>query len=281
MLYIIHINTNDTKGITSYTGFDTCSDSSMELTTAELAHIIKNTNIQVINASIQNDKIELKNWQNGISTYISSGSNSKSIGPKYTLLAEKENSMYKIVTYFGSVADISETDLNSIASSYGIANYKSKMQAIDIYKIKTNKEFIKSIESKYNTFIAKTALLGIGDTVFEYEIENQEVRLVNYIGSNRDVILPSFIASIKQNASSLSDIKTIKINTGLKVIGPKAFVAEELFGAIEKIEVYETVELICNRVFMDNSRLIKANGTIDTNRVILRNSKTIILGRKY
>ena len=279
MLYIISIAKYSDKEHTRYLALDTISDSVSALQLDELKNILLNSNIQVINARLQKDKLIIKTWSNNITTFDNTKMTSACNGAKYILLASKEDGMYKIVDHHGEVSTICGTSLADIAKYKGIANCSTKMKTEDTYKIIKDEEFEVSIKLKYEAFIAKTRILSIGDISFKYDIENQEVRLVQYTGSSTDVVLPSFITSIKQNAFYKSNIKTIKLNEGLKVIGTRAFVTKEADGLLERIEIPESVELICNKAFVNNSKIVKTNGRLHADRFKLRSSKTIVLGQ--
>ena len=62
MLYIIGTVHDNTNNINIYRGFDTYSDSYMELSPDNLRDAILNNKMQIVNATIQNGNIALKDW---------------------------------------------------------------------------------------------------------------------------------------------------------------------------------------------------------------------------
>ena len=274
LIYIITISKHGNSDNRTYTGLDTCSDSMLLLEKNILKDILINDRLQIVNAYIHNDNIKIKKWPNRLCT--DTGKREKS-GSKYVLLATKENGMYKIVDHFGQVSNIRKENITLLAQGKDIANSTETLEVTDVYRIESNEEFIQSIDYKYSTFLAKTTLLGMKGRTFEYEIENKEVRLTKYTGSNADVILPSFITAIKSNAFSEANIKTLKLNEGLKVIGTRALSPRDGLGLIDRIEIPETVRIVDNRAFLNNHKLFKSNGIVNTDRFKLRSNKTIVL----
>ena len=273
MVYIISLVKNSIGKIVEYTGFDTYSDSVMDITPDELKCIILNTNMQVVNAGVQNGEITLKKWANRIRTFIGEELGCGSVGSKYVLLATSEDDKYKICDHHGDVEYINKKKLKMLVRSGDIANCNYKLGVTDVYNIETNKEFEDGIRSKYEIFIAKTTMLGMQGMTFRYSIENIEVRLTEYTGYNRNVVLPPFITAIEKFAFSNSDVLTLKLNEGLKAIDLCAFV----FKPIAKMEIPKTVELICNEAFVDNHRATDIKSTLNKNRFKLQNRETIVL----
>ena len=273
MIYIISVTKSENNEPVYYRIFDTCSDSTMLLGADTLRNIISNTNIQVMNANITKDIIILKEWPNGIPTISSIGQKYKRSGAKYILLASKYDNTFKIVDYDGNIYNILLDELESRI----ISNCSTNLEMIDTYKIYKDEEFEKAIETKYNSFVAKTLLLGKGQITFDYEIENQEVRLKKYTGKSKEVILPPFVTAIMKDAFSYSNIQTIKINEGLKVIGKRAFVSIQPYGRLERVEIAESVELIGAEAFIENTRLFRADGTLNENRFKLLSTKTVVM----
>ena len=291
MLYIIStIQHNPERDIT-YKGFDTYSDSVMTLRGDILKNAILNNNIQVVNASIQGGNIAIKDWGRGLDletaecvdvNYIV-----KHSGPKYVLLAEKNN-WYKLVDYTGVLHELDTEAMKATVRKGEVANCSlantkegSKLKAVDIYTIQKDREFESLIKSKYEIFIAKACILGYGNVSFEYEIENHTVRLIKYNGSSKDVILPSFITAIKKEAFYWKGIKTLNLNEGLKAIGAMAFGTNEYTDGIERVEIPSTVEIIGLGAFMVNDKLFRSGSDLNTDRFVLLNTKTIVLEQNY
>ena len=277
MIYIISIMKLNEGDKRAYRGIDTCSDSILLIRGKVLKNIILNTNIQVVNANVQEDSIILKKWNKEIHTLSKYGEVS---GSDYVLLATKENGMYKIVDKDGKISNISGENLRVLEKAGKIANCTNTLKITDSYKIGENAEFENSIKYKYEAFIVKIMMLGLKNITFEYEIENKEVRLTKYTGSNIDVILPSFITSIKMNAFSHIGIRTIDLNEGLRVIGAEAFCTKDTKGLLEHVEIPSTVELICHSAFLNNNKLFKNTRTLNPDRFKLRSNKTIVMWQK-
>ena len=284
MIYIMStIKSVTATGMHSYKGFDTSTESLIAMRDDILKCIIQNTQIQVVNASIQRGNIVIKDWGNGIayekSTITGSKITTKHSGPKYTLFA-KEDSVFKVVDKEGTIMNISEERLKSISKAGLMANCSIiqtkdgiELKIEDYYTIQKDIEFEKDIKTKYNNFIVKAAILGYKDINFKYTIENHEIKLTKYTGSSEDIILPSFITAIKNNAFERIKINTIKLNEGLRTIGSGAF----SFSEIERIEIPSTVEIIGWGAFSHNIKLIKNFFEMNTDRFILRNDKTVVL----
>ena len=281
MIYILSTTKSANNDELSYGIFDTYSESTMTIGPNVLWELILSTKIQVVNASIKSGEVILKNWANGIAVINHTKNKTTISGPQYTLLGSRTDNTYKIVDYTGDVHDINEKELIDLANSHRLANCNSEIETTDVYKIQKDEEFEKSIKIKYNNFIAKTTLLGLAGIAFKYEIENQEVKLSAYTGSNKDVILPPFITAIMKSAFRYADIHTIKLNEGLKSIGEKAFAPIDTFGNLKHIEIPSTVEIVGKHAFMYNTRLIKGSGATNTDRFKLLNNKTVVLQQFY
>ena len=291
MLYIVCKITNDTGKPIMYNGFETLSQSSVSMSEDSLKNILENDIIQVANAIIQNNNITLTEWVNGIAlrhkehvagdTYFI-----KHSGAKYVIIS-KENERYSLVDYDGTLRTNTAEGITDIVVKGKVANCtlersggKNILHTTDVYIINKDKEFENYIQSKYDSYIAKTLVLGIKDSTFEYRIENSEVRLSRYTGQNTDVILPSFITAIGKNAFRYPGITTIKFNSGLKIIGESALATALMSKVIAQIEIPESVGLICNKAFEYNKKLLNADGLINAEKFKLLGNKTVILDQE-
>ena len=283
MLYIRALVTNHTDSVVAYKAYDTYSRSTAVLRRDLLTDILVNNKMQVVNASIQNNAIVIRNWVNGICTEKHTIRNDSIIeknGPKYIALAKEGNSyrfidsagkmQYKMADYFKEVIKEKEV-ANCIITSSG------EIESEDVYTIYKDKEFEKSIDLKYENYIAKAALLGYNSTTFNYEVENRTVRLTEYTGTNTEIILPSFITVIMKNAFRDKGIEKIELNEGLKVIGIGAFASRSDSASLERIEIPSTVELIGFAAFTGNDKLFMRDSNLSITRFKLRNSKTVML----
>ena len=294
MIYIVGKVKNKKEEVISYVGFDTCTDSPMPITVNLLKHIITNTKIKVINATVKDNNIIIKKWIHELASdngkIYGNEVEDKYTGHNYVLIA-RENMTYKLVDYNGYVSRLCEDDLINIVESELVANcalaapekednYTSistrrgdKLIAYDIYETKIDENFKDSVKEKYNTFKAKAILLGYGKITFKCEIENQEVKLTEYTGYSKHIILPPFITHIASRAFSGASIETLKLSEGLKTIGAQAFQSNQL----SRVEIPESVELIGWGAFAFNTKLHEGNGTMRTDKFKLRNNKTVML----
>ena len=266
-------------GIESYRIFDTCSESVMLAKPYHLIDIILTSAIKVVNASVQNDGIiEIKKWPNSITTLTRDGLNCKPNNEaKFVLIATRKEEMFKVIDYSRNISNIGIERLKGIAKERGIANCDSEINTVDTYKIKEDKEFEQYIQSKYKIFTTKAMVAGYSNIGFKYIIENHEVKLQEYTGSNKNVILPSFITSIMREAFSKSGIEKINLNEGLKVIGVKALENKNDTEMLTRIEIPSTVELIGAGAFNNQRKLFKRIGHLETDTLVIRNRKTIML----
>ena len=277
MIYVICVLKSSIGKITSYRLLDTCSDSTMIVGPQILREIMINTNIKIVNAITKDNKIILKGWARGLGVLKEYGYDSTLSGAKYVLLATRDNARYKVVrSEDGSILNIEPEHFKGLANIGEIANYSRFTKTKDTYSIKTDKEFEASIYTKYKSFLAKALLLGLGDLTLDYEIENHEVRLRRYTGKTKNVILPPFITAIMTNAFKDTEVETIKCNSGLKVIGAKAF-AHVGYEELERVEISETVELVGEEAFMGNYKLNRHDIGLNTDRVKILNNKTFLI----
>ena len=286
MLYIISLVKNEHGNIMRYKVFDALSHSLLGLEKKEFMQIISNTEMKVVNASIQNNSITIKNWINGLSTEKYAKSNEfgeTQSGPKIVILA-KEHDRYKTVRYTGEVQyreieELKELVESGMVANCNIENVGGELTIEDAYSIQLDRKFEELIRSKYDKFIAKTTMLGREGMTFDYEIENYEVKLTKYTGINTDIIIPSFVTIIGKEAFGLKGTMKVNLNEGLKVIGSGAFMAVRVGASLDRVEIPSTVKLIEAGAFYGNSKLFDKNGGINTDRIKLRNSKTIVLGQ--
>ena len=281
MIYITAIKKSEAGEIVYYNIFDTYSESAQWVSPIILRKLIKNTEIQVVNAKLENSELIIKEWANKIRV-ISPKSNGREIttkhsGAEYILLARKDK-LYKLVNHSGRIHSFDKIEPTVVEKN--IANCKfTKVDGIitiestDTYESTEDEEFKKLIETKYTNFIAKTTMLGYGDLAFEYEIENSTVKVKKYTGTSKDIILPPFITAIMRNAFRNKGIETLEFNEGLKVIGDGAFVVNRL----QRVEIPESVELIWSSAFRNNIKLLEELGGFNTSRFKIRNKKTLII----
>ena len=183
MIYITEIIgqlVNRKTMVTGYRALDTLSESIILLTPIQLRSIFSSSNIQVANADLRNKEIKVTDWVTEIATGRLEDGNRKC---PLILLAKKEHT-YKITNYKGEMSEVSFEILRKHINENRVANCRHvdkedelKTRRTNAYKIITDETFNKEIDSKYETFIAKTKLLGYKSMSFDYEIENKQVKL--------------------------------------------------------------------------------------------------------
>ena len=300
MIYIVGLirkGIGATGEILRYNILETISESSMTVTPNQLKSIITDTKLKVANATLENNKIKLKDWVNKITVKLSGDINSNMLG-KYSedinlhdyrcpyILLNKEGDRYKLTNYKGIVRDIPLDELETIVKLGEIANCsmtnnkdETSIDWRDTYEIIANEEFEKDILIKYNTFIAKAQMFSHGSISFKYRIENKQVILQRFTGSSRNIILPSFITAVMSGAFDNSYVDTLDLNEGLKIISTKAFMQKGMTAELEKIEIPSTVELIGPNAFLGHTRLYNNQGELSPHKIKLRNIKTLIIER--
>ena len=299
MLYtigLLKLEHSCSNEILRYTLFDTLSESVMHVTENQLLGIIINYNNQIANATMHDSKLHLKDWIKKITVRLSYSNTSETIdyyikekngreeaGCPFTLLTKDENT-YRLVSHRGVLINISLEKLKELIMDEQVANCRitgekdsAKILGTDTYNTIIDKEFEKSIAEKYRLFEAKARILGNGSITFDYEIKNQQVKLKKYTGSSSDIIIPSFITAINDNAFDNINITKLNLNEGLEFIGNGAFNTLEVSNALKTVEIPSTVKIIGHKAFANNVSLYGIKDKIRSDRFKLRNTNTIIL----
>lgn len=284
MIYIISTVHNKEGDIRAYIGFDTLSDSTMSLSVNYLKNILLNNKILVVNASIEDEDIILKAWPHGLASNQNDvygvDQEPKYLGPAYVLIAA-DYRRYKIVNCkngYGSYVigkDFKDLVMKEQITNCAIVGSKNgdKILMTDVCILYRDDEFEKLIKTKYEEFQAKTHMLGCGGITFKYIIEDREVKITQYTGSSKAVILPPFITSILRGAFSGFNLESIEFNEGLRSIGTHSF----RYNNLRRIEIPESVEILGVGAFSGNKKLFRDSYYMDTDRVKLRNQDTIVL----
>ena len=181
--------------------------------------------------------------------------------------------------YTGKVIQVDGEELEQFAKQHKIANCEivdGTCKSIDVLSIKIDKQFNKHIAEKYERHTILTALLGRPMT-FKYSIEGNEVKLKEYTGESKDIIIPKFITSIMAFAFVGHKIETINLERGLKYIGNAAF--EDC--RIKEITIPDTVEFIGQAAFFGNKRLVNSKGEYTNKVKILNRDALIVIGGLY
>ena len=234
--------------------------------------------IDIVNVKIVNKETVIEGWFNGIHNAIGKTATETSTGAHYVLLCKLDKNKYKIVDYNGKVSYIGKRQLYKHTWNGVVANCKiedEKIISVGTYDIIENTEFNKHIAEKYNIYIAKTNLLG-HNMSFDYTIEGSKVKLVQYTGTSKTVIIPKFITTIMNRAFSDCKTETITLDRGLNHIGGYAFKGCN----ITQITIPDTVELICPWAFYSNRSLINTEGEY-TQKIKLMSNKTKVIDWKF
>ena len=290
MLYIISLvkdqRQTNKDAIALYGLIDTLSDSRFKVSADQLKTLISRSGGQIGNAKIHDNNIQTSDWVSNLLTeymHNNKEGDTENIASSHVLISKREY-MYKIVSYYGGMEEFTYEELVGPIQRGKVANcsiVNNKLVCTDNYEIKRNPEFEKDIEHKYASYEAKALMLGLRDTSFEYEVENQQVKIVRYTGSGSNVILPHFITAIKKGAFRQANINTIQLNEGLESIGDYAF-AQTPGGndGLTSIEIPSTVKIIGPKALSCNSKLFTPEKILHTDRFTLRNNKTVVL-RQY
>ena len=275
MIYVIGtVKTNEE--ITEYKVIETLTESFMSITPYDLKNLIVNSAIKVRNAELQNNEIKLRDWVSNMAQ------DTNDIKKCRFMITSIKNDIYTIVSYRGAVRKLSYNKLSPFVNNNDVANCTitlNKLSHEDVDTLVTNKKFESDIADKYKIFEAKVALLGLGDMSFEYRIEDQEVILEKYTSTSKNIILPSFITVIMQDAFANIRIRTIELNEGLRIIGNEALSPNNPSKGLNEIEIPSTVQLIGTGAVYNNSKLFNSEGALHPHRFRLRNDKTIVLNQ--
>ena len=295
MLYIVRLTRHGFSNVgevVKYRVFDTLTESLLQVTPAQLHDMLYTCKIKVANAYLNQHEIEIHNWVNNIEIQSLDEATNKFIvirdsdsklktAEKCTwVLLAKEGKKYNLVSCYGIIDKINARQLKELANNNQIANCNiegTKFNSLDIYEIISNKDFENSIAEKYKVFRAKALMLGYGDISFNYEIENEQVKIRRYTGSSKNIILPSFITAIMKNAFDNVNIEKLELNEGLRIIGKGAFIASNRRDLLKFVEIPSTVELIETGAFAFNGSTYGGKVELDEKLFKLRNKNTIIL----
>lgn len=265
MIYITEI-IEQAGVVKDYVVFETNTESSFQIEGSWLENLSARFGFNVVNSREQSSP-----WYNRIKRRTHRSEE----GIDYILLC-KQGNKYKLIKYTGvtRVVDIETvkglTYKNKIANCFEI---NGSYELFDAYDIPRSLEFEALINKKYTGYVAKSSLLG-HKMSFEYAIENNKVKLIEYTGQSKNVILPSFITSINADAFVNREIETIILNGELEYIGCSAFERCNL----REITIPENVKFIGVNAFHKNEKLL-GKSNIYTDKVKILNNKTILFDK--
>ena len=280
MLYVTAIN-NNTK---QYSLFENHTESLLIIDIECLNDLVNKHRMHIKNATLDNGKLKLNKWPHTMQR--------KSYGDidnyGLILLAKMGETRFKLTNDHGQVKYINDTKLKSsiLAEKIGNCDYisadSSVFRSIDTYEIIKNEQLEDYIAKQYEKYIAKTALLGI-DARFTYSIENSEVKITEYLGKSKKLMLPSFVTTILNGVFNYKGINEVNLSEGLKFIGAHAFRDNE----IGTIAIPSTVELIGEEAFRGNRELVEVTAIKGSKHIVefnetkfkLLNNKTIVMDK--
>ena len=268
MMYVVSVEEDDKGIIENFTLFETSTESYFKVSEKELKQLKTDNRIKVMNMKVENEKPVPAQWCN-----MHRQIKDTSYGPQYTLLCRTEEDKFKIVFYKDYVIYLSGEELRELIRENRITNctiQNEEYKSTCTYTIGHGINFKKFIDEKYNSFAAKSSLMGLNMS-FEYIVEGREVKIRRYTGKSKTVIIPNFITSIMIEAFEDSRITKLKLSEGLKSIGQRSFGNCD----IGEVVIPNSVVFIGRRAFYGNEHLVNDSGDYkDTIKVL--NPKTII-----
>ena len=272
MVYIVSIM-KEQYG-TDYRLFETNTETFFNCNGAELKKLMVETNINIKNASIISGEIVENTW----CSKINRGGDLKFTSSDYILICKIDKNKFKLINNEKDIIYVDTKQLYRHAKHSRIYNCSIEAEiinAIDTYSINKDTHFEENIAKKYENYTAKTALLG-RKMSFDYIIEGQEVKLRKYTGATKNVIVPSFITSIMENAFYLCKIDILTLDEGLKYIGGYAFNGCKL----AEVTIPKTVEFIGRGAFYGNKRLVEIGGEY-TDKIKLLTENVVTIKDRY
>ena len=164
---------------------------------------------------------------------------------------DEEKGIFKIAKFNGEIFSTTRDDIYYRADKLaGLPDkYKSRPREITPNK---NQEFIDKIDELYKEFILRTRAIGL-DCAFKYRVYGEKVTLEAYEGSSIHAIVPKFVTIIDNLSFYRQNITKLSLNDGLKLIGERAFAANN----IDEVDIPKTVTCISKYAFRGNSQLFK------------------------
>ena len=270
MPYVVGVRKYKDMG-TWYMVFESKTESCYSIERENLTNLVVNKGLHIENIASSDGEIVIKQWFNEIQSKPLGDTS----GVGFMLLSKVSENKYKLVDHHGEI-NYADKDIihNYYCKEKKIVNCEirdGKLISIGTYTILENKQLEKEIARKYELFEAKTRLLGYNMS-FDYEIEDDEVKLIEYTGTSKEVIIPKFITIIMKKAFLNCNIETLTLDRGLTHIGSHTFEGCN----ISEVIIPDTVEIICAQAFHGNKRLVGADG-LYTNNIKILNKKTIVM----
>lgn len=272
MLYVLYTE-KDYDGNETYILFETLSESSLMADKDRLKRLQLIHGIEIMNMRIIVPEKTSKTWWDKVRCEAAAVIKDKG----YILLCKVNAATYKLVSHDRKVSYIDFNQLEIYMKEDKMANcsmHAYGLGTMSMYKADENRQLIESVAKQYKRYEAMSSVLG-GPMSFKYIIEGDEVKLVRYTGSNKNVIVPKFVTSILTRAFYDTAIETVTLEPGLKAIGSQAFDSCNLAEVI----IPESVEFIGVWAFNNNRRLTKADNSYKKERIVIPNKRTVIVDR--
>ena len=269
MIYIL--SKQDTKNGTTYLLYESETESFFTGNDRVLAEISEKYKGSIKNITITGYEKTIKRWYRDLNENESENNAS---GAEYILLCKLDENNFKLASCDRQIKYLNIEQLTNCIKYYRVANCKIERngyKSIDTYGATKNPQFEEQIAKKYERYTAMSAVMG-REMAFDYIIEGTEVKLKQYTGVTKHVIVPKFITSIMKEAFDETKIESIELENGLKSIGSYAFENCNL----AKIIIPETVQLIGTLAFFGNRRLV-TNDYDYKEAIQILNKNTIVM----
>ena len=248
------------NAINTYRFFETHTESVLVIDMRLAEELAKQYGFDIKNMNVINNKLEIKDW---VKPFIAQRGDHENLN-KLLLLTKINEDKFKITDNHGSVNHLRANELKQriegnqmincdTIETKGITTHRST----DTYTTKTESKFEHYIDKKYTEFRAKSLILG-KDISFDYIIEGNEVKLMRYTGTCKQVIIPNFITTINKYAFQNRRLTELALNQNLKYIGSFAFDKNKL----SEIVIPQSVKFIGQEAFsipQDKIRLLNKN----------------------
>ena len=273
MIYVVSIR-KYFDGNRSYILFETGTESFFKGDKEFLRDLIVRYRMNLRNTNLIDYEETDTLWYNKINCTDADGISTES---EYVLMCTINNNTFKLISKDKEVIYVDREKLTKYTEANKIANCQiknDKYKSIGTYTVNRDMQFENLIAEKYKAYEAKSTLLG-RKMSFEYIIEGRQVKLKEYTGTTKDVIVPKFITSIMDRAFIYSKIETVILEEGLKSIGNCAFEGCNL----SEVVIPKTVQFLGKGAFFRNKKLIADSGGYWEDKVKVLSKKTTMLDK--
>ena len=266
MMYLIATEEN-AHGYESYLFFDSITDSFFSGNRTVLIRLVRKHEMEPKSLTVDENNI----WFN--QTYHKKIAGVT--GASHVLVCRLTNGKFKLAGYNKKIVCLNDRGFKHCVTNNKIANCQvqdGKCKLRGHFRVTGDLEFEQEIATKYEKFIAKSAMMG-RKLSFEYDIENKIVKLKNYTGTDKNVIVPKFVTAIMEKAFIKCEIETVTLEQGLRHIGSYAFSGCKL----KEIIIPKSVAFIGAGAFVKNKDMLTKMGSFVDGRIILLNKETTVI----